>query len=111
METEDITRARTPRGGQRGPIRPSAQACGDCEYVTFIYQELQNHLAQTGHKKPGLLRRAKRTSIELSLFIALIIGGAILFGAVMAAIIWSAKILVFVGIPALLIYTWWIRRD
>lgn len=111
METEDITRARTPRGGQRPPVKPIALLCGDCPFVTFTVSELEDHLAQTGHKKPGLLVRAKRTAIELVSHIALIAGGALLFGFLVSAIIFSAKILVFLGIPALWIYFWWIRRD
>ena len=111
METEDITRARTPRGGQRPPVKPVALLCGDCPYVTFTVSELESHLAQTGHKKPTLVLRAKRTAIELTARIALIAGGALLMGFIVSALIWSAKFLIFLGIPALWFYVWWIRRD
>ena len=111
METEYITRARTLRGGRRPPVKPDALSCGDCPYVTFTESELESHLAQTGHKKPTLVVRAKRTAIELTTNIAMIAGGALLMGFLVTALIFSAKILVFVGIPAIWIYVWWIRRD
>ena len=111
METNEIARARTPRGGQRPPIRPTPLTCGNCDYVTFNSHELQDHFAQFGHKEPGLLRRAKRISIDLTLGFALIIGGSILLGAILGIMIFSAKILVLLGIPALLVLIWWFRRD
>ena len=111
METEDITRARTPRGSQRPPVKPIALLCGDCPFVTFTVSELEGHLAQTGHKKPGLLLRAKRATIELTSTIALIAVGALLMGFILSALIWSAKIWIFLGIPALWLYFWWIRRN
>ena len=101
----------SPRGGQRPPVKPNALLCGDCPYVTFTVSELESHLAQTGHKKPTLLVSAKRTAIELTSYIALIAAGALATGFIVAALIMSAKILVFLGIPALWIYVWWIRRD
>ena len=110
MEPEQITRARTPRGG-RPPVKPDALLCGNCDFVTFNSYELQGHFKQTGHKEPGSLSEIKKLSMELPLYIALIFGGAILFGAVIAALIWSAKILVSLGVPALYIFVWWIRRD
>ena len=100
-----------PRGGQRPPVKPIALLCGDCPYVTFTVSELKSHLAQTGHKKPALLVRAKRTTIELTTNLVMIAGGALLVGFVVSALIWSAKFLIFLGIPALWIYIWWIRRN
>ncbi len=111
METEDITRARTPRGGQRPPVKPIALLCGDCPFVTFTVSELEGHLAETGHKKPRLLVRAKRLMIELTSVITLIAGGALLLGFIVSVLIWSAKIWIPLGIPLLWIYVWWIRRN
>lgn len=74
------------------------------------HHELQDHFDGFGHKEPGLLRWATRVSIDLTLGFALITGGAIPFGAVLAAMILSAKILLLLGIPAILVLTWWIWR-
>ena len=85
--------------------------CGNCDYVTFHRYELQDHFAQLDHQEPGLLQRATRISIDLTLGLPLVTGGAILLGAILAAMIFSAKVLVLLVIPALLILTWWFRRD
>ena len=111
LEPSEVTRARTPRGGERPPIRPTLFSCGDCDYATFNWHELQDHYARSGHKGPGLLKRARRISVDLTIGLALIIGGSILLGAGLAVFIWSAKILVLLGIPALLVLVWWIRRS
>lgn len=110
METNEIARHRTPRGARRPPPGPTPLECGDCQYVTFERRELSEHFSATGHKEAGLMQRFKRWSIEITLAAVLIMLGAISLGAVMAAIIWSAQMLIFLVIPGTLALIWWFRR-
>ena len=79
--------------------------------MTFNHHELQDHFAKFGHQEPRFLRRAMMIAIDLTSGFALIAAGAILLGAVLATLIFSAKIFLYLGIPALLVLIWRMWRD
>ena len=68
--------------------RPNICKCADCEFVAFAPYDLEVHLEETGHKKPGALGQWLRFLVALPLYMAFMGVAGILLAGFIVVVVW-----------------------